>query len=425
MPLPPESEFSKVVRYSARIVLIPENGGEGDVEDYSQSFQRLTIVKDFNSTIYPLFKLELYLSPDEIRNIQSKWKRSLFYITLDEWEENERDGIASEKTGIKYIDNESFEILNLDQNQSTKVSDIDSNSAAIPRVSFPIELIPSKAMSNNRVISNTIYTSCTIQDVLLAELSSNAQGDYRYLVSPPDNERFYEDVIVPPLPFNQVLDYLDRIFGLYKGNLQVFFDVDKGFILSTTKQTNEPEKFPEIHIELSAEELGGVLRGASARDSQANATRFRVSGLGSQIQFMAPAEAELGGETIRLVNTSQSVLIDAECQELDIGELKPSQQKPKERVIWKRFDNPLAEDKVKNERREAYSKLICNIDNAHLDVLTPWITIQVKTASPNANLYEGNWRIERVDIVLNKAGHVNSLIDSMAQLTLVPTSSEG
>jgi len=289
-----------------------------------------------------------------------------------------------------------------------------------------LELVPSVALETGKVLLNGAWHDASVQSVVAAIAAQAVPPgkQYRFYMAPADSNRKLESVLLPPHNFPQAVRYLDEVHGLYAGRLQVFLDADAGYILSSAKTIAPPQGKPQrVVVELSTPASGSPDQASgSGYDPEALAHVLR-SAVPPAIELAGPVQKELAGERVKLVGTSHRDRAGSDCRTL-IADGLQSGERPKERVAWQGYDNPLAGAKVKTAARENYSPTTLQFDSPDLAAFTPLLPYTISAQDERYAQLVGEWRLSAMEAVFRRPVGSNDATASLAVAsTLVPASS--
>ena len=93
----------------------------------------------------------------------------------------------------------------------------------MPNYRLELYLFKKEHLEFNRMLNSYVFHNTNLATVLLYLYQRNTQSreDYVY-IGKLDNNQKYEQIIIPPLNFFDAIDYLQRVYGLYKNGVQVF-----------------------------------------------------------------------------------------------------------------------------------------------------------------------------------------------------------
>ena len=417
-------------RYGLLAKIIPKDGTEEDTIEIGDAITELRLMKHYDEQVFPYYCITAAVSTDVASKIQACWRDARLYLTVSKFQTNgDVDEGETEEldTGDDYIKDAEFQIMVCDGAPPHVPSGQENELATkVPSVVFRMELAPVIALGINKKINNGAYHDLTISEfiaVLTADNVPDAQ-DYQFIMAPSDNKKRYESIFCPPLNYVPALRHLDRVYGMYAGKMTVFLDVDRGYILSSTKSTvADPESDPTtVMLEvLSPEEASADAFGTgSAYDEEKLVFRMRTAQR-IQATIDGPARREVGGEHIKLVRSTPDERVGSSCKKLLIDDLGTLTGQMKEAVAWQTYDNELTVEKMRVEAREQYAPALIQFTACDLAAFQPtpqWLLVtEVERTQP----LEGAWRIKAMEAVLSKAPGTNETASVVVSAMIVPS----
>lgn len=397
----------KTYRYSIQADLVPNGGTEEDVISLGQNTSELRIVKQYDEQVFPYYRLAVAVSVEDAVRIQSCWRDGRLYITLRELlVDTGAESGEMEDTGKFYIRNGEFRIMVCDGSPPHIPSgDFNSMSANVPSVLFQMELVPALPLGMNKAINNSAYHEVTTADLVALLTAQNAPRDsgYELVMSPSDSDRVYESLFCPPLNYINAIRHIDSVYGLYAGKLQIFLDVERGYILSSAKLTEEGPKDPTtVFLEVMSPEEGPHSVGVgSSYENDNRAFRLRTSQR-IEAAFDGPVRREVSGDKVKLVRETLEERVNSTCKNLQVDSIGTGQE-PKERVLWQRYDNKLAAQRVEIDARERYTPAAVRFNGCDLKAFIPTLQWLMVSELDRTRPMEGVWRISAMEAVLTKA----------------------
>ena len=191
--------------------------------------QSLWILKN-KSDIRCKFELIMYGVDHESENDVKQPKtiiNSIFGIYL-----NDDDDLTDVETLETLIENDA----SLDKN------DIDDENLQMNESVMDIFLFNQDLLNASNKLVNVVFTKGIIQDFVTYLL--NMSNHKRVLMSPIENTKQYEELIIPDDKTYRGLIYLDQFYGLYRRGSVIFYDTDILYIINpngkcTAKQRDE------------------------------------------------------------------------------------------------------------------------------------------------------------------------------------------
>ena len=417
----------KHTRYMITASIIPKNSqDEKESIVLDEAISELLIFKHYDAQSFPYFKLTVSVSKMIAERISASWRDSTLFITMTRFIAEQKDGVGAvfEKEDSRYLEKIEFRIMTCNGTEPQRIENGDEISATIPSITFIMELAPKKAFDINKGINNGTFQNTKVIDVIAFITQNNApESGYKFLLAPSDNQRVYESLLLPPKNYVPAIRHLDVAHGLYGGTLTVFLDVDIGYILSSTKTTIENDKSPTTVVleVLPANEASADNSGiGSAFDPETRAFTIRsFQPITARIDGLA--RREVAGEHIKLVQLSNEERLGSDCKYLSVDE-KGSDIK-KEAVVWQKYDNSLAAEKMRVKAREDYAPQVLTFMNCDLKIFAPNLQWILLTSVESSEKFEGAWRCQSFEARLNKpVGTVSSFSVSVNAM-IVPTTS--
>ena len=198
----------------------------------------ISIENNFESDLFPLFKVSLIIDPPTYYSIIKNKNTVKFKIRIQKYSQPILSNEKSLKTD--YI-NDTFSIFlddsdeQFDENIYKKRQSTDGykdDEVSLFEYSNKIDLYLFKDIyvTNINKTVNKIVVSSNLTTVLAWLLSQG--GLTNALVSPLDNRNTYSPLILPPQNVMKTIRYLDNQYGFYKNGALIFFGVDRPYILN-------------------------------------------------------------------------------------------------------------------------------------------------------------------------------------------------
>jgi hypothetical protein len=244
-------------------------------------------------------------------------------------------------------------------------------------IEWTATLLSSKHLDINKAIFNDVYTETPVLPVVLHMLKT-ASGDAPKLIGNPDNTKVYDQILVPPGNVISSLRYLQDAYGIYKGGMRLFFDLDRHYMLGADSKVKEKTEYGEVHIFVTdkvdaSSELNGVFEDTKNKTFQVkvqNAVAINRGGratkeiFGSKL-FVLSDSQELGGQ-IREVAIQEGTSTDGAAGP---GNFAAGEDKIK--VLYNRFDNPMAETTHAHHVTEHNSEVAFSFSGVDPSIFTP------------------------------------------------------
>jgi len=422
--IPVDREKFKLFKYTITAIMVPENASsEEDTLDISDDIYEFILLRDFDSYIYPCVYLNISLNEEKVKFIQTKFSESRIYITIKKYF---LDGEEAKDSFEDVMSEAEFLILGLDRSPFARASRDDESEEIAKQdtnIVFPLILLPVKAMSFNKSINNGIFHSTRIIDILAYFIGKNKPAKYKTWVAPLDNSREYESILVPPMPFNHIVQCLDNCYGMYKSRLITFFDIEESFILPITKifkTDNKNIKEALIEVILPGNDPADGFEG-SYSDEEEGIYRIRTRTT-PVVNLGSPATREVIGEHVKIVGKNQIDNLTNDCGQISfLGRTLDS--KPKERVHWRIYDNELIGDKLSAQMKESETSMIITFDSVDISMFKPNLEYTIRTNYSDGSEIDGIWRLASYEERFTKKGK-DDFAGSFVKATFKPSLDE-
>lgn len=218
------------------------------------------IDKDFDNLAYPYFELTLSLPPSTYRDMRRKNSELRCFLELQyAYTENTMNGEqSSSQLMFETILQDTFYIFLADntpdmQSSFTKTYE-DSvnlqhdNFGIGDMVTTRIILYNEEYLFRGRTIVNTVLQNATLLDGVTYTITKAKLRNV--LISPPDNNTVYEQLILPPISASEQLLRLTSDYAMYTVGSSVFFDFDRIYILDNYNACTawEPNEIRQVYI---------------------------------------------------------------------------------------------------------------------------------------------------------------------------------
>lgn len=228
-----EGSELKFYRYQVAEFYILVNGET--LECPTHELSDISIEEDYESSVYPVFKVEMIL-PEERYYLVMKNKTTVkFKIRIQKYYvspgNNDRSMVRDyvNDTFSLIMDDEDFDDEMPDQVNRSTTEDTDSfemrENAKTELYLYRDEVSSAMKKQTNEVLNGVNLTTA------VGLIASNA-GLKNILMSPMENQQTYSQLILPPLTVHKAIQYLDSQYGFYKSGAVIFFGLKTNYILN-------------------------------------------------------------------------------------------------------------------------------------------------------------------------------------------------
>lgn len=194
----------------------------------------LTIINDYIGNVFPIIQIKVSMTSQEYYNILSSKKETSVYLSIYKYYTlpSEPNKSLKEKwfSGTFALilddDNDDFYASVRDKNnvEGQDSSDLKEQDNIVEFFLFKKTLIKASKKRVNFIIKE--------QKVISAiALIHTKMGIHNLLMTKPNNEKFYKQLIVPPLKAIDAIKFIDTFYGIYKSGMLLFYDYDRSYLL--------------------------------------------------------------------------------------------------------------------------------------------------------------------------------------------------
>ena len=212
---------------------------------YSVPTDRITSISiegDMETKMFPIFKLDMTIEPSVYNNLVNnkndlKLKMRLVKTPVDK-KTNER-GLTKDailKTFSLILDDEftnpDSNLNNMAKSEGNPPKNPDTNDLSNNQLGGNQEfyLYNEGVVMGMKQTTNTVLQNVDMMGAI-AFLGTNMKID-NFLLSPLENSKVYEEILIPPQSGVSALQYLDSEYGFYKKGSMIFLDWDYSYILN-------------------------------------------------------------------------------------------------------------------------------------------------------------------------------------------------
>ena len=220
---------SNYYRYivSTCTILIPD---KDPIHLENNNILGFAIEKDFDNDFFPIFDLQLSLPYTVYYSIVENKTTVRFKVKLEKYAYNDENKIKYKEVvfdtifstfiddDISFMDKDLYE-------QTLKRLGTAENRGAYDFYLFKDADIKSSKKIINRVVTSSNMTNCIVY--LLSK-----SGSTNVLMTPLDNSKVYNEILLPPTTVIQSISYLEKQFGFYNHGTILFYDFDTVYFIN-------------------------------------------------------------------------------------------------------------------------------------------------------------------------------------------------
>ena len=249
------SGYTYRITGEAEILYIKEKSGETiTLDDYIRTFE---VNELYDKADFCFCRLELVIPSNIFRSFQDDYRNSTIYLTIERFSEISHE---VDRKPEKVWNEKQFIIMDMpagkpseDNAKSGPTSTSKNESLTIVKMN----LIDRDAFKSNKVLFNFVGSKVKVGDVLQYGISKCSEGK-NIIVGKPDNTKEYEQILIPPMNFPEMIKYLDQKYGIYKNGI-IYFTSVTDLIISdrVEKAKSKKDLVTKIKFIFRSQEING------------------------------------------------------------------------------------------------------------------------------------------------------------------------
>ena len=217
--------------------------------------------------------------------------------------------------------------------------------------------------ASNKTV-NAVFTHDNIQNMVAQLLTET--GHKRVLISPMENTKIYEELLVPAFPCYKALMFLDQYFGFYKTGGMIYYDVDTLYILNTNGKcrAKQQDEWPETMF-IVTESPRSLPGNAMVIRPNEKVFYCNIAEASMNVQNYANTMNEKYGSTAKIVVTDDTAINTAEAEQDYIDQRNTTY------AYITKEDNQFTADIMKARMEENQANVMINANNLDIQAFTP------------------------------------------------------
>ena len=217
--------------------------------------------------------------------------------------------------------------------------------------------------ASNKTV-NAVFTRDNIQNMAAQLLTET--GHKRVLISPMENTKIYEELLVPAFPCYKALMFLDQYFGFYKTGGMIYYDVDTLYILNTNGKcrAKQQDEWPETMF-IVTESPRSLPGNAMVIRPNEKVFYCNIAEASLNVQNYANAMNEKYGSTAKIVVTDDTAINTTEAEQDYIDQRNITY------AYITKEDNQFTADIMKARMEENQANVMINANNLDIQAFTP------------------------------------------------------
>lgn len=417
-PRIPERKLDQWV-YDVSVYYVRPDNVMVSVDNYIQEF---SYMMEYDTFVMPIYTMDLVVTENVYRDFKDNFESLKFYINVKKYVQSGELNHHVVKEDV--VVNEQIIPLNPQLLQDGMASQ--SPLSGIPSRPLRLDFVSKKNVDLNGKVKSKVYNSVTMLDVITSLITESyneqvkAQVSERELLSftitPPDNTKLYDQVILDPGTVAQNIKQLQEKYGVYRTGIRVMMDTissvrnesgtavkytPKSMITVTDKGGNAPGKgsIEQVLVEIMDRNSKMTLKeyeSGSTIDKKSNIAIIRT--MEAYTVDKRNAAKIIDGDSVRVMSSSQNNTIDSEC-DISMDDLSSPQ-----RTYWGKNDNPYNLTQLQDTIREKLLSISVQCANVDAYMFVANLKYVLKFYNQDDTAYSGEYRLKAVKFYFNSEG---------------------
>jgi hypothetical protein len=365
---------------------------------------------EYDALVMPLYSMMLTVNELTYRDFKDHFETLRFYMSVDKYVRGHGDP-DDHIVRMKVLDN--TEMVALDPLLNTDGAAEGSPLAGLPSHPLKLDLVSKRNVDINSKVRSKVYRNATMLDVITSLLTDAVNEQIKqevsdrervtFTVTPPDNIREYEQVILDPGSLADNIRQLQEKYGVYSTGIRMMMS-------SVGEVYDESSKTSSMVTLVTVSDKGGhafgkggieqVLIEVVDKVSRVNVGEYESGSFvdkESRLCLVRTQEAYqidkrnsariLDGESVRVMGSSQDDSFSSEC---DISENEDSPQ----RTYWGANDNPYNLTQLQDEIREKALSIAIQCNDVDAYMLNSNMRYVLKFFNNDDAAYSGEYRLK-------------------------------
>ena len=345
----------------------------------------------FEDASFPIFKVNLVMEPSRYFEIIQNKDNVKFKMRIQSYYTNND---STTKSMVRDIINDVFVIFPDDSNadyekEQKKEAGTDKDRGNLENNQNPVELFlfQDKIVNGLRSLFNGVVHNanlCTTVAYLL-----QTAGAKKILMSPFDNDKVFDNIVLPPQSIERQLKYLNNNYGFHEYGTLFFFGLMYSYVLNCngrcTAYDDNDTKETIIYI-LDSTNTKSIL---SSTIIKYNDTKnyLNVSSKNIDITTSSVTSNVLTGVDADIIDLQSGEMTEVSVNASTVGDVNKG-------VIFNNTSNPYLGKTYASLKQSGSTVITFGIKDVNLAALTPNKNFSVIFESPSLNSkYKGNYRI--------------------------------
>lgn len=403
-----EKLISRLFKYKVAEIILEIPDME-PIEINPIKLTELEIINDYDNCYFPVIRISMDVSLKELYLIRCNSENAKLYFRLLTYDNFAGSSTAIVEEVLKrkftiYLDDATPELQKkLNTIASSMKNDMVNIQSRIEFCVFDADMLYKSRSQVNAIIQNTDLTSA----ITYLLYTSNIDN---VLLSPLDNNKSYDQIIIPPSDFIRALVNLERTYGLYETFMTLYFDLNRVYIIDKKDTGNalEEGEIEKITIRISSDLDSNAYVSISALKDNEYIIYTTIKNF-SFDENTNVNDALIGNESTIID------LNDGDVSEINT-DLKSVHGKKINTITTTNCSNKYLYSALKHQKEENTTKVTVTIRDVDINYITPNKTISLQfTDLESDKKYGGLYRLVKSHILLTRE---NDEMVNVTNLTL-------
>jgi hypothetical protein len=392
---------------------------DNQVVRVDQYIDELVYNMEFDIFVMPIYSVHMIVTPDVYRDFKENFEQLRWYLSVKKYvKPTTKDGYT-----LKHSILENHSMVALNPDLPTDGTTTDGPLSGVPSLPVKLDLVSKRNIDLNGKMRSKVFNNVTLLDVITALLTESyndqvkadaSESDLVTLnITPPDNTRTYEQIILDPGNVSQNLKQLQEKYGVYQTGLRCMFDTvsyvpkadgkeftNRTTITVTDKSGNapSPKQLEQVMIEIldrNTRQTPGEYESGMRMDAKNNIAIVRTMEA-YQIDKRNAAKI-IDGDSVRVISSSQDDTVDSEC------DINPDLESP-QRTYWGKNSNPYNLTQLQDTTREKLLSIAVQASNVNAYMFNKNLRYVLKFYNRDDEAYSGEYRIKALQFRFKTEG---------------------
>jgi len=383
---------------------------EADIND-------LTVYNFYEENVFPIVQIELFIDREMFKKIQLNADTIKFSLSVLKYQSDDtiaENSLANPTIYQSFIDDKILIPYDIDRTILPLINKSENDQEERNDKQFPLILncfLEEHVLLNKHLLSYVTHKADIKSTILYALNKCKAKN---ILFSEPDNNKLYEQILIPPLNLSNTIDYLQEVYGIYSSGLNLFFDMKYNYLINKDYKKNPPipkgniNEFSKVLLMLMDTTENSLDDYGSFIDTENELYKIKLEDR-SEFATQDTSIREIGGEAIKFLSRTKSNPNVQRIQDLRHNVSNDSTLKVtnsdiiKENIVWNNYDNPYIESSYKSEMSRRMLKLRVPWEDIDLDLFTLNKRYEITfPSSEMRSVYNGPYQLNSLVYKFNK-----------------------